>query len=270
MSDKRNTSKKPLKINGFKFFQEHLNLLRHEINNPEQSKPLSSSAIAMYIGIISECSQSGLLDLGTSIASISRKLDIAPQTGHDGLKECIERDLILTRTYNGKVQYEVGGYDDYNRSREESMGKTKGVSYFLVPSQVITSGVISKLVKAKSKHGLLLMLELSNSFHRDLNIWGKDQNERRMDYFKDTLNERSATRVRKILNILSPIFTFKPINPQERKPRNLSERVRKAVTQLWIKKFDVRISPACLIERKEMETDITQALKETEIQLKYM
>lgn len=270
---RKNANSKNLKINGFKFFQAHLENLRSEINTHEEqgfTKPLSSSAIAMYLGITSECSQSGVLDLGTSIASISRKLDIAPQTGHDGLRELVSRGLILQRTYKGKTQYEVGGYDFYNRSSEESMGKTKGVNYFLVPNHVFESGIIPKLVRANSNRGLMLLLELSNSFHRDLNIWGKEGTVRKMDYFRDMLDERSSKRVRKVLEILSPVFTFNPIDLQERKPRNLADRVRKAVTQLWIKKYDVRITPACLMEKTEMETDVTQALKETEMQLKYM
>jgi hypothetical protein len=275
MLDNHSTSKnkKSMKINGFKFFQQHLDLLKLEIKNPEElgySKPLSSSAVAMYIGIMSECSQSGLLDLGVSVASISRKLDIAPQTGHDGLKELIERGLILARKHNGKVQYEVGGYDDYNRSRSESMGRSKGLSYFLVPYQIFTSGVLPKLVRSNSNKGLLLLLQLSNDFHRELNIWGKDGAIRKMDYFKDYLNEGSSKRVRKVLDVLSPLFTFSPVDFEERNPRNIVDRVRKAVKQLWIKKYEVHISPACLMERKEMETDVTQALKETEMQLKYM
>jgi hypothetical protein len=273
MSDNQSTSKKSMKINGFKFFQQHLDLLKIEIKNPEEfgySKPLSSSAVAMYIGIMSECSQSGLLDLGTSIASICRKLNIAPQTGHDGLRQLIDRGLILTRTYDGKIQYEVGGYDGYNRSRSESMGKTKGLSYFLVPYEIFASGVISKLVKSNSNKGLLLLLQLSNDFHRELNMWGKDGAIRKMDYFKDYLSEGSSIRVRKVLDVLSPLFTFSPVDYEERNPRNIVDRVRKAVKQLWIKKYEVHISPTCLMERKEMETDVTQALKETEMQLKYM
>ncbi|MGE6756245.1 hypothetical protein ACQKFO_22920 [Rossellomorea sp. NPDC071047] len=273
MSGNQSTSKKSMKINGFKFFQQHLDLLKIEIMNPEElgySKPLSSSAVAMYIGIVSECSQSGLLDLGISIASICRKMNIAPQTGHDGLKQLIERGLILTRTYEGKVQYEVGGYDDYNRSRSESMGKTKGLSYFSVPYEIFASGVISKLVKANSNKGLLLLLRLSNSFHRDMNMWGKEGTTLKMEKFKEYLSERSSIRVRKVLNVLSPLFTFTPVDLTERNPRNIVDRIRKAVPQLVIKKYQVNISPSCLMERKEMETDVTQALKETEMQLKYM
>lgn len=271
--DKQTASKKPMKINGFKFFQQHLDLLKLEIKSPGElgySKPLTSSAVAMYIGIVSECSQSGLLDFGVSIASISRKIGIAPQTGHGGLKELIERGLILVHTHEGKVQYEVGGYDDLNRSREETMGRTSGISYFLVPYEIFKSGVIPQLVSSNSNKGLLLMLQLSNDFHRELNMWGKDGAIRKMDYFKEYLKESSSKRVRKVLDILSPLFTFTPVDIQERNPRNIVDRVRKAVKQLWIKKYEVHISPSCLMERKEMETDVTQALKETEMQLKYM
>ncbi|MFP3471358.1 hypothetical protein R0J90_15060, partial [Micrococcus sp. SIMBA_144] len=95
-----------------------------------------------------------------------------------------ERGLILTRTYEGKVQYEVGGYEDYNRSRSESIGKTNGLSYFSVPYEIFASGVISKLVKANSNKGLLLLLRLSNTFHRDMNMWGKEGTTFRMEKFK--------------------------------------------------------------------------------------
>ncbi|WP_430508380.1 hypothetical protein [Rossellomorea marisflavi] len=268
----KSTSKNEQKINGFKFFQQHLNILDQAINEPQEfksTKPLSSSAVAMYIGIMSECSHTGLLDLGTSIAMISRKLGIAPQTGHDGLKELIAFGLILAHKHNRKTQYEVGGYDHYNRSREESRD-SNDLSYFYVPFHIFNSGVIPKLVKSNSNRGLHLLLKLSNSFHRDLNRWGKDGTTLTMKHFKKVLNEGCAKRVRKVLDVLSPLFTFKPVDIQERKPRNTVDRIRKAVNQLWIKKYEIHISPACLIERKEMETDITQALKETEMQLKYM
>ncbi|MHC8523941.1 hypothetical protein ACPJHQ_25820 [Rossellomorea sp. H39__3] len=268
----KSTSKKDQKINGFKFFQQHLNILDQAINEPHEfksTKPLSSSAVAMYIGIMSECSHTGLLDLGTSIAKISRKLGIAPQTGHDGLKELIAFGLILVHKHDRKTQYEVGGYDHFNRSREESRD-SNDLSYFYVPFHIFNSGVIPKLVKSNSNRGLHLLLKLSNSFHRDLNRWGKDGTTLSMKHFKKVLNEGCAKRVRKVLDVLSPLFTFQPVDVQERKPRNAVDRIRKAVNQLWIKKYEVHITPACLIERKEMETDITQALKETEMQLKYM
>lgn len=268
----KSTSKKEQKINGFKFFQQHLDLLNQAINEPQKfgsSKPLSSSAVAMYIGIMSECSHTGLLDLGTSIAKISRKLGIAPQTGHDGLKELIAFGLILVHKFDGKTQYEVGGYDEFNRSREESRNRND-LSYFYVPFHIFNCGVIPKLVKSSSNRGLHLLLKLSNSFHRDLNRWGKDGTTLSMKHFKQVLNEGCAKRVRKVLDVLSPLFTFKPVDIQERNPRNAVDRIKKAVKQLWIKKYEVHITPACLIERKEMEPDITQALKETEMQLKYM
>ncbi|TYS55788.1 hypothetical protein FZD47_25525 [Bacillus infantis] len=270
-----NPKKKHFKIEGFKFHQDALDHLKKEIEHPEElgwDKPLSAAAVAMYIGLVSECSTTGLIDADVSISSIAKKLNLLNSTAHNGYHQLLNRLLIRPRLVGNKTQIEISGYAKANRSREESNSKGSGLSYFIVPNEVFNTPIIPQLVNATSARGLLLFLEECNHFTRDFKNKRKDINSNPDDLKMSTLKKKlalpSAARVRKVLDILTPIFTFTPDKVKIREPRKNSTGLRKLVEQIHIKKYIIRINPACVIEKAEVDTESMKAIKNAQYRLK--
>ncbi len=257
-------SKQPkMKIDGFRFFQETLNVLKKEA--------LDASAMSVYLVLVSECDEAGLLPSDFNQAQTAEKIGIPRQTCSNGLNQLLDRELVRETIIGGKPQLEIVGYAENNLSRDETFGKTKDLNYFNIPNEVFHSTVIANLVSHKETKGFLLMLDLFNYFHRSVSQWGRDESHfavRRMDSLKDKLGKSCALRVRKTLDILSPLFTFKPVDQSERKPRDLANRVKKAVTQIWIKKYHVFINPACLIEKPPVDVESMKAIKDATYRIK--
>lgn len=271
------SDKKHFKIDGFKFHQYALNGLRQEIYNHNElgwDKPLNASAVAMYIGLVSECSNTGLIDSDISISSIAKKLNLLPSTANNGYHQLLERCMITERLVGDKHQIEIVGYANANRSRAESTNKESDLSYFIVPTEIFNTTIIAQMVNATSAKGLILLLEECNHFSRDFKSKRKDINsnpdELTMATLKKKLGLPCAARVRKVLDILTPIFTFSPDEVKVREPRNLLTRIRKAVTQIHIRKYIVRINPACVIEKNDVDVESLKALKNAEYRLKDM
>ncbi|WP_415818408.1 hypothetical protein [Mesobacillus thioparans] len=272
-----NTGKKPQKyqINGFKFFQSALESLKQEVYQCELNRhPLNASAVAVYIGLVSEVkSAAGLLDVGFRLSDLASKLHLPVSTNSNGYHQLLDRGLIRERVIGSQTQIEITGYAENNRTREESGGRSSGLNYFFVSEALFETTVIAQLVSATSAKGLILLLELFNSFHRDFPK-GKEslrdvKDELKMSTLKTKLGLPSATRVRKVVDILSPLFSFTPVGLKERKPRELITRVRKAVTQLWIHKYEIHINPCCVIEKKTTtEPEALKALKDAEYRLR--
>lgn len=269
------SEKKHFKIDGFKFPQYALNGLRKEIYNYEslgRDKPLYPSAVGMYIGLVSECSNTGLVDADVSISSIAKKLSLSHSTAYNGYNQLRERMLINERKVGDKFQIEIYGYAEANRSREESASKNSDLNYFIVPNEVFNTPIIAQLVNATSAKGLILFLEECNHFSRDFKNKRKEINSKPDELTMATLKEKlglpCAARVRKVLDVLTPIFTFTPDEEKVREPRNLMTRIRKAVKQIHVRKYIIRINPACVIEKTEVDTESLKALKNAEYRLK--
>lgn len=267
---------KKYKVNGFKFHQYALTGLREEIYNYEKlgrDKPLHPSAVAMYIGLVSECSPAGLIDADVSIQSIARKLNLSPSTAHKGFHQLRDRMMVTYTRVGEKEQIEIVGYDEANRSRVESAVKGSDLSYFNVPQEIFNTPVIAQLVSSTSSKGLILLLETCNHFSRDFKDAKKDINsnpdELTMQTLKKKLGLSCAARVRKVIDVMAPIFTFKPVDVEVRKPRKLIDRLRKAVDQLHVRKYMIYINPSCVIESSEdVEIDAVKALKDAVHRLK--
>ncbi|MEN8702462.1 hypothetical protein [Bacillus infantis] len=270
-----NSNKKHFKIEGFKFHQFALAGLRKEVYQYAElgwDKPLHASAIAVYIGLVSECSPTGLIDADISISSIAKKLNLLNSTANNGYHQLLERCMIRERLIGDTYQIEIVGYAEANRSRSESASKDSDLSYFIVPNEVFKTSVIAQLVNSTSAKGFILFLEECNHFSRDFKSKRKDVNsnpdELTMSTLKKKLGLPCATRVRKVLDILTPIFTFTPDDVKIREPRNLLTRIRKAVSQIHVRKYIIRINPACVIEKEEVDVESLKAIKNAEYRLK--
>lgn len=272
------SEKKKFKIHGFKFFQFTLNQIREEVYNFSSlghQKGLDASALAIYVGLHSQCSSAGLLDVDFHISTLSKELNIPPATGTNGINQLLDRGLVIERETDKKNQYEIVGYADNNLSREESSNPNKKLNYFTVPFDLLQTTVLANLVSKKSPRGIILMLEILNDFRQKLRgekAFAADyKTERKTKTLIEKLGKSNSKRVREVLDVLSPIFTFKPVDLEERKPRpNVLTRVRKAVTQIWVRKYEIHIKPGCIVEKEAHNEDATKALKDADYRIRLL
>jgi hypothetical protein len=259
-------------IDGFTFHMELYKTLRGHVLNYEDAgyeKPLSCSALGIYTGLMSVVQPSGLLPADFRLGTLAASMNIPRQTAYDGFQMLLDRGLVFVRELkDDSSQFEIAYYEQYNRPYNESLGTHSSVNYFLVPYEALKSNVIAKLVSSAKPHSLLLLLDLSNRLTRTVNE-EKQSRVYKMTTLKDKLKLSSGTRVRKVLDILSPLFTIKPINAHERNPRlDVANRVREAVTQFWVKDFDISVSSTCLKDRIEVDTDVVYYLKSAAMHIK--
>lgn len=251
------------KVNGFKFHQYALNLLKERVN--DEDYPLHASAVAAYIGLVSVASPSGLIPSDKKKADLADLLHLSRQTFNDGYKSLIEHKLISEKTVNDHVQIELTGYAASNFDNSKSKHLKGNVSYFEVANELFNTEVIPDLVKSKETHGLILLLDLFNHFSRELNRNKKHPANApdilTMSYLKRYLNKCNARRVRKVLDIYSPLFSFVPDGISERKPGEVEKPVRKMVTQIWIKKYKVYINPTCTTQKEATDAEIIESAK---------
>ncbi|MGE6379593.1 hypothetical protein [Peribacillus muralis] len=277
-SNSQQQSKKKFKIHGFKFFQYALNRIRKEVYDYAElgyDKGLDASAVAIYVGLHSKCSSAGLLDADFHVSALSKELNIPTATGSNGINQLLDRGLIIERETDKKNQYEIVGYAANNLSREESINPDKKLNYLTVPFDLMQTTVLANLVSKKSPRGIILMLEILNTFRNKFRGAKACASEYKTDLKTDTLMEKlgksSAKRVRDILEVLSPIFTFKPIDLKERKPRpDVITRVRTAVTQIWVRKYDIHIKLGCIIEKEAHNEETTKAYKDADYRIRLL
>lgn len=269
-----NANKTLYMINGFRFHQQALETIRTGVNNYQKNewdKPLHPSAVAMYITLFSECDAAGMIDADVSITSIAKKAGLNPSTGHNGFQQL--REYLLVKENLATGQYEISRYAEANKTRTESAKKDSDLNYFKVPNEVFSTNVISSLVNANSARGLILLLELCNHFSRDFKYPKQHINENPDDLKMSTLKEKlklpAGNRVRKIINLMNPIFNFQPEKVDIRKPQNLVNRIRKAVEQIHIRKYYIYINPACVMENtQDTEVEAVKAVKDAEYRFK--
>lgn len=262
------------KINGFKFFQDTLETLDKHVNHYKDlgfSKPLDASAIAVYLVLMSESLPAGYLTHDFRQSTIAEIANIPRQTCSNGMNQLLERNLVREIILDNKSCYEIVGYYELNLNRDESFGKSEELNYFLVPREIFHTGTVAKLVSHKESKALIWMLRLCNTFHRAFSQWGKDSEHfipRNIDTIKKVLGKTNSFRARKTLGLLSSIFTFKPLDLKKRKPRNLTNRLKKEYTQIFVTKYHVFINPACLMEKKEVDVETMKAIKDAAYRLK--
>ena len=228
-------------IKGVKFFQDHLYALKAE----HDFSPLPASAIATYLLFHLNCDDLGLLrarDPENALQKWSDKTGIPYSTLHSGREILYKRNFIKD-TFNGNDQlYEINGYGVHNTGTK--------FNYFRIPFALKNSAVLKKLVTAKDSSGLIMLLDLCNSFHRDAQ-WVQAATElsvkRSMSFLKDKMN-KNAKKVRGWIETVSEIFTFSPLDYKEKMPNQERMAIRKKNNpiQILIKQFTVQIKNTCL------------------------
>ena len=254
------------KINGVKFFQDHLNALKAE----HDFSPLPASAIATYILFHLNCNDLGTLrarDQENALQKWSDKTGIPYSTLHTG-REILFKRNFMKDTFNGNDQlYEISGYGEHNTATT--------FNYFRVPYSLKDSSILKKLVSAKDSTGLLMLLDLFNGFHRDARraqSVAELRVKRSMNFLKKAMH-KNAKKVRSWIDTVNELFTFSPMDYQERVPNQnrLTVCKKNNPVQIFIKNFAVQIKDICLTEDKDpLHTKQLEATlrKETEIQFK--
>ncbi|RKI20302.1 hypothetical protein [Bacillus thuringiensis] len=239
-------------MRGVKMFDE----TRHYLlkNNKLGKYALPSSALATYIYLHFYVNDVGLLPRDFKLSIISNASGIAYTTVHTGFQALLESGMIREVFINGISIYEICNYARLNRTYKETTKQDIGkLSYFRIPNHLLDSKVLKQLVSHRDSKGILLLLDLCNTFTRKIGLENKNQIEkfitqRTMSYLKEKLG-RNAKKVREYLKIIRPIFPFTASNTEVRKP-NMGRltRIKEYVEQIFIKKFNVHISAECVIE----------------------
>lgn len=260
------------RINGFVFHQYALNQLKSEV----ESNRIHASAVACYIGLTSEVSPSGLLPVDFKKSDLASKLNMSRQTVNDGYSQLVESGLISEVTIDEVKQIELAGYSMHNLDMKESSVLKNKLSYFHVASELFNTAVIADLVKSREAKGLLLLLDLFNHFSRELNIKNKKAadapDQLTVRYLKSYLGKSSASRVRSVIDMMDPLFSFVPDKLHTREPKKVNP-IRAIVSQIWVNKYFIHINPTCLAEKEATtveKIEAAKALKDAHYKIKYM
>jgi hypothetical protein len=251
------------KIDGFKFFQGKLDMLKNIINTSgkQPSKTIPSSALAAYLGAHALCHEDGVLPADFTITMIAETTGVKYDSIRKGFKWLI-KNVFITKIYiEGQLHYKIVGYAEYNNSQSEkprySDKEEHKLSYFRVPKAVFTTGILEKLVHNKDTSGIITLLDFCNYFSRQLmnnkeNISDYDC-VRNMSYLKTVLR-RKPHQVREYMNnVIKKIFAVELKIAQERKPRERADRKRKPVVQLVVNQIKLRLTEICAKVNDDMK-----------------
>ncbi|MED4914333.1 hypothetical protein [Parageobacillus thermoglucosidasius] len=241
------------KIDGFKFFQATLDLLKNILKSStkQPSKTIPSSALAAYLGAHALCYEDGMLPADFTISMLAETTGVKYDTIRKGFKWCVRNAFITKITIDETIHYKIIGYSEYNNSKAEKPrypGEAEHkLSYFRVPKAIFS--ILDKLVHNKDTAGIITLLDFCNYFSRQLMNNKENISDyacvRNMSYLKSTLR-RKPHQVREYLNhIIKKIFDVELNIVQERKPREREGRKRKPVVQLVVDQVKLRLTELC-------------------------
>ncbi|MEH6891608.1 hypothetical protein V7024_18350 [Bacillus sp. JJ864] len=255
--DKKMTKQKFL-MRGPKFFNGLLKQLKRE----DELFELPASALAVYVGMHYMVNDIGLLPSDFTLAQLAQIIGLPYTTAHTGFEILLQRGLVQEIiTEEGLPVYEISHYALNNRTKREGNQECMGLSYFRLPKALLETTILCELVTHRDRKGIYLLLDLCNNFTHELYKQKHESIEqytlvRRMSFLKKYLN-RNAKKVREYIELLSPIFQFEASNTTVRYARESRlTRMRKAVNQVLIPRFTVRMAASCVLENDD--TDIKQ------------
>lgn len=258
---KTNTPSKFL-MHGPKFFDElRIYLLK---NNELGEYALPSSALATLILLHYKVDDLGRLPRNFTLSIIANESDIPYSTIHTGFQALLHAGLVREIFIHGIPVYEICNYARYNRTAKEGNTHADKLSYFRIPNLLLETSILKELVSHRDSKGIIELLNLCNTFTRELKFKSKDSIKkytlpRNMDGLKERLG-RNAKKVRNYIEIISPIFTFDATVKKVRNPRKgRIARIREKIQQIVITQFTVTINSACVIENDRAEMRQTEA-----------
>ena len=238
-------------MHGPKFFDGLLKRLKLEIY--ENPNGIPASALVTYILLHYKVNDMGLLPTDFVLADLGKESDIPYSTIHSGFQTLLSRQLVKEVFNNGIPVYEITDYAINNRTKLEGNMDCVALSYFRIPNLLLETSILKNLVSQRDSKGILLLLELCNSFTREL--WQKNLSTiedysivRKMKFLKERLG-RNAKRVRRYIQTISPIFKCETIDTEVRKARKSRvSRILELTEQIFVRKFKIHLSTNCVVE----------------------
>lgn len=257
-------TKQKFLMHGPKFFNGLLKQLKRE----DELCELPASALAVYLGMHYMVNDIGLLPSDFTVAQIAEKIGLPYTTAHSGFDILLKRELVQEVFINNGVPvYEICHYALNNRTKQEGNKECKGLSYFRIPHTLLDTKILSELVTHRDRKGIYLLLDLCNNFTHELYKQSHEAVEqytlpRTMKFLKGYL-KKNAKKVREYTELLSPIFHFEASHITVREPGEKSEnritRVRKAVKQILVPKFEIHIATSCVLENTDADIKQNEA-----------
>jgi|GEM_PF-3283088 len=246
--------KQKFKIDGFKFFQETLNMIKDIIYTSEKqpSKTIPASGLAAFLGAHALCHETGILPADFNIKMLETVTGVKYDSIRKGFWWCVQKGWIIKVVIDDTVHYKITDYEKLNNSAAERprYGEEEHkLSYFRVPKAVFSSGILNVLVHNKDTAGIVTLLRFCNHFSRQLKNSKDNISDydciRYMSHLKTALR-RKAHKVREYLNnVIKKIFNITFDGIQERKPRTREDRKRKPVVQLVVEKVKLVLTNIC-------------------------
>ncbi|MCR6784314.1 hypothetical protein, partial [Bacillus thuringiensis] len=214
-------------------------------------------ALATYIYLHFYVNDIGLLPRDFKLSFIANASDIAYTTIHTGFQSLLTAGLVREKFIDGRIPvYELCNYARLNRTyRETDKQQSEKLSYSRIPNYLLETKILKQLVSHRDSKGILLLLELCNTFTRKLGGENRESIEnfevtRTMKYLKKTLG-RNAKKVRQYLDIIQPVFPFIAARKEIRKPNgNRLTRIKETIEQILISHFTVRMTAECVVENQ--------------------
>lgn len=243
-------------MHGPKFFDGLFKRLKFEMD--ENPTGIPASALTTYILLHFKVNDMGLLPTDFVLADLGRELDIPYSTIHSGFQTLLSRQLVKEIFISGIPVYEITDYAMNNRTKTEGNMDFVALSYFRIPNLLLKTSILKTLVSQRDSKGILLFLELCNSFTREL--WQKKLSniddyaiERLMTTFKKYLG-RNAKRVRMYIQTIAPIFKCEPIDTEVRKARKSRvSRILELREQIFVRKFKIQLAANCVVENDDRD-----------------
>lgn len=212
IEEKGDESMMTKKIDGVKFFQKELDVLRlyaHEYVNTKDTKGLTASALSCYIVFHYHCDDFGrILTSDFCLKHVAEKHNLEYSSLYKGLHRLIEMGLILNHFIEDKEYYSINQYETYN-----SPERGEKLNYFILPDYLLESEVLRGFIRSRDVNGLIGLLELINALSRENSRRNKQAVIRRAE----TLMEKMKKCTRNIIGWIQRISKF--LNVQEKKGR---------------------------------------------------
>lgn len=269
-----NKKRQNYSINGVKFFQAGLDLLKAE----HERSPLSAAAIATYILFHFKADDFGRVNAKElSLSTWANSTKIPYTTIHSGREVLFARGLVKEIIIAGEPYYQITNFDRWNSPELAAQGVK--LSYFRVSYKLLKDPVLKSLVSSRNSAGLFLLLDLFNAITRA--IGNKIKNSKNSsiedivnvskEYTMNTLKtktKQSALKVRQFIEAVKTLFVFEAEGYSERIPSKDRVAVTKKnnVIQIVIRKFKVKINPEMVhSEEDELETQTLEASLRKEV-----
>lgn len=157
------------KINGVKFFQHELNYLKLWHSESQGGSSLTASSLSAYLLLHFYVDDLGRIrEDDLVLKDLTTKHNLPYSSIHKGFHHLFTLELLTHQNENNIRYIQIARYAENNTPNRE--GK---MNYFVLPKQMLSSGVLCEFIKARDVSGLLGFLDLINGLSREQTRKGK-------------------------------------------------------------------------------------------------